>query len=106
MVLLFSLSNTYQGVSYEIDLKYGDGDISGGSSIFFRSKDERVGDGPLPSLSTNQNFLTHIQKILINKDKCLSVVDNRSLHSNELFIALIGSQALHDFHESSLIPQG
>ncbi len=58
-------------------------------------------DGPPLSKSTNQNFVGLLQNNN-NKEKCPSVVDNRSLHSNELFIAMIGSQALHDFHESSL----
>ena len=52
------------------------------------------------------NTLYFYYKIKIIKEKCPSVVDNRSLHSNELFIAMVGSQARHDFHESSLNPQG
>ena len=62
-------------------------------------------DGPLLSKSTNQNFVSLLQNNN-NKEKCPSVVDNRSLHSNELFIAMVGSQARHDFHESSLASQG
>ncbi len=62
-------------------------------------------DGPPLSKSTNQNFVALLQNNN-NKEKCPSVVDNRSLHSNELFIAMVGSQTRHDFHESSLNPQG
>jgi hypothetical protein len=54
---------SYQGLDYEIDLKYGDRDISGGSSVFSRSKDGRVGDGPLPSKSTNHSTLYKLSKI-------------------------------------------
>ena len=61
VVLLLSLTSSYQGVCFEDERQYGDGDISGGSSIFSRSKDERVGDGPLPSPSTNQPNLLIIQ---------------------------------------------
>ena len=56
VVLLLPLTFSYQGGCFEDKRKYGGGDISGGSSIFSRSKDERVGDGPLPSPSTNQYF--------------------------------------------------
>jgi len=56
VVLLIPLSDIYQGVSYEDVQKYGGRDASGGSSIFSRSKDERVGDGPLPSQSTNRKL--------------------------------------------------
>ena len=38
MVLLVSLLFTYQGRSYEDDLKYGDRDITPSSSVFLRSK--------------------------------------------------------------------
>ena len=38
MVLLVSLLFTYQGRSYEDDLKYGDRDITPSSSVFPRSK--------------------------------------------------------------------
>jgi len=38
----------------EVDLKYGDGDISEGSSVLRRSKGDVVGGEPLPSKSTNQ----------------------------------------------------
>jgi hypothetical protein len=57
VVLLLPLTRIYQGLSFEDKRKYGDGDISGGSLIFSRSKDERVGDGPLPSPSTNHYFV-------------------------------------------------
>jgi hypothetical protein len=57
VVLLLSLPFSYQGWGYEDERKYGGWDASRGSSIFFRSKDERVGDGPLPLLSTNHYFV-------------------------------------------------
>ena len=40
VVLLLPLLNIYQDVVYEDEQRYGDRDISGGSSIFARSKDE------------------------------------------------------------------
>jgi len=43
VVLLFSLTFVYQDISYEVDLKYGDRDISENSSVFPRSKDEGAG---------------------------------------------------------------
>lgn len=43
MVLLVPLSNIYQGVSYEDDLKYGDRDISESSLVSSRSKDDLAG---------------------------------------------------------------
>jgi len=39
-VLLLSLTPLYQECRYEDERRYGGGDISGGSSIFTRSKDE------------------------------------------------------------------
>ncbi len=62
-------------------------------------------DGPLLSQSTNQNFVALLQNNN-NKEKCPSVVNDRSFPSNEMFIAIIGSQARYDFHESSLTSQG
>jgi hypothetical protein len=63
---------SYQGLDYEIDLKYGDRDISGGSSVFSRSKDGRVGDGPLPSKSTNHYFDMFYQLKLIKEKVSVS----------------------------------
>jgi len=40
VVLLLSLTTLYQECRYEDERRYGGGDISGGSSIFTRSKDE------------------------------------------------------------------
>jgi len=40
---LFSLTLVYQGMSYEVGLKYGGRDISESSSVFPRSKDEEAG---------------------------------------------------------------
>ena len=57
VVLLSSLTSLYQVGCFEDKQKYGGWEVSGGSSIFSRSKDEWVGDGPLPSPSTNHNFV-------------------------------------------------
>jgi len=57
VVLLLPLTFPYQGTCFEDEQRYGGWEASGGSSIFSRSKDERVGDGPLPSTSTNQILL-------------------------------------------------
>jgi hypothetical protein len=38
VVLLVPLSDIYQGISYEVDLKYGDRDISESSLVSSRSK--------------------------------------------------------------------
>ncbi len=43
MVPLQSLSNIYQGVSYEEVQKYGGRDVSEGSLVFCRPKDGRAG---------------------------------------------------------------
>ena len=43
VVLLFSLTFVYQDISYEVDLKYGDRDISESSLVFSRSKDGGAG---------------------------------------------------------------
>jgi hypothetical protein len=43
VVLLFSLTLAYQGMSYEVYLKYGGRDISESSSVFPRSKDGEAG---------------------------------------------------------------
>jgi len=49
VVLLLSLTNIYQGVSFEVDLKYGNGDITESSLVFRRSKDGGAGHEPLLS---------------------------------------------------------
>jgi len=90
VVLLISLTLSYHGLSYEDERRYGGGDISGGSSIFACSKDGWVGDGPLPSLSTNHYFWIVYQKYKINKEKCPSVGRERWLLSRELFTASEG----------------
>ena len=54
MVLLFSLTFVYQDISYEVDLQRGGRDVSEGSLVSCRSKDDMAGDEPLPSKSTNQ----------------------------------------------------
>jgi hypothetical protein len=52
VVLLLPLITTYQGCNYEVDLKYGGWEVTEGSLVFFRSKDGKAGDEPLPSQST------------------------------------------------------
>ena len=59
MVLLQSLTYTYQGVSYEVDLKYGGRETSEGSLVSCRSKDDMACDEPLPSTSVNQTFIVN-----------------------------------------------
>ena len=49
VVLLSSLTNIYQGVSFEVDLKYGNGDITESSLVFRRPKDDEAGHEPLLS---------------------------------------------------------
>ena len=90
VVLLLSLIWTYQGSFLEGVQKYGNREISEGSLVSCCSKDDMAGDGPLPSISTNLYFWLLFKKIKINKEKCPSVVDDRSLHSYEKFIAVKG----------------
>ena len=52
VVLLLPLTLAYQGMCYEVDLKYGGRETSEGSLVSCRSKDDMAGDGPLPSSST------------------------------------------------------
>ena len=49
VVLLLSLTNVYQDVSYEVDLKYGNGDITESSLVSSRSKGDLAGREPLLS---------------------------------------------------------
>ena len=48
MVLLLSFPNSYQNYWNEVDLKYGNRDITLGSLVFCHSKDDEAYDGPLP----------------------------------------------------------
>jgi hypothetical protein len=41
-VLLFTLTLAYQGICYEVVLKYGDGDISESSLVFSFSKEKKA----------------------------------------------------------------
>ena len=54
---------------YEVDLKYGGREISEGSLVSSRSKDDLAGDEPLPSKSTNHNlgFPIDVQPLKINQ---------------------------------------
>ena len=77
MVLLLSLMFLYQEKYYEVDLRYGDRDITSGSLVSCCSKDNMAGDEPLPDqFGTNfVNFgLTNLKS---NKEKCSSVVLDR-----------------------------
>ena len=49
VVLLLSLICLYQEIHYEVDLKYGNGDITESSLVFRRSKDGEAGHEPLLS---------------------------------------------------------
>ena len=46
---------------YEVDLKYGDRDISESSLVFPRSKDEEAGGKPLLSQSATNNYLFELE---------------------------------------------
>jgi len=77
VVLLSSLISLYQEKCYEVNLKYGDRDITSGSLVSCRSKDDMSGDEPLPDqFGTNfVNFgLTNLKSY---KEKCSSVVLDR-----------------------------
>ena len=54
MVLLLTLKCLYQESFSEVDLQRGGRDVSEGSLVSYRSKDDTAGDEPLPSKSTNQ----------------------------------------------------
>lgn len=90
MVLLSSLSSIYQGARYEVDSHYGGRETSEGSLVSCRSKDGMAGDEPLPSISANQLCYLRFNKLIKYKEKCSSVVDDRSLHSYEMFVAMKG----------------
>ena len=57
VVPLLTLINSYQGVSLEVILKYGNGDISESSWVFRCPKDNEARDGPLLSKSTTQKLM-------------------------------------------------
>ena len=54
VVLLLTLIRPYQGFDLEVVLKYGNGDISGGSLVFCCPKDSKAISRPLLSQSTTQ----------------------------------------------------
>jgi len=89
---------------YEDDSKYGNRDIASGSLVFSDSKGERASGRPLPESIYKPQQLFFIQKIII-KQKCLPVIDERCLHSNELFVATIPPQVVCDSNEKLLTPQ-
>ena len=55
VVLLLSLICLYQEIHYEVDLKYGNGDITESSLVFRRSKDGEAGHEPLLSTFGTKN---------------------------------------------------
>ena len=81
----------YQEFSSEVDLKYGGRETSRCCSVSSRSKDGMAGltDHNIYK-STNLKLLTVIQKIKINKEKCLSRFNGSCPHSYELFVATKG----------------
>ena len=69
VVLLLSLSNIYQGVSYEEVQKYGSRETSEGSLVSRCSKDNVSYGGPLPSRSTTNIFAFLSMQVLKDKGK-------------------------------------
>jgi hypothetical protein len=63
-------------------------------------------DRPLPELIYKPKLLMAIQKIKNHKHKCLSVVNERCLHSIGSSNATIPPQAVCDSFEKLLNPQG
>ena len=57
VVLLLSLIFLYQEIYYEVNLKYGNGDITESSLVFRRSKDGEAGHEPLLSKIRNRKLL-------------------------------------------------
>ena len=56
VVLLFPLQVTYQGCLSEVDLKYGNRDITSGSLVFRCSKGNEASGGPLPEFIYTPNL--------------------------------------------------
>jgi hypothetical protein len=99
---------TYQGCYPEEVLKYGDRDISESSWVSSCSKGD-LAQGRTTTFihPPTENFaFWRYANTNKTKEKCSSVVGERWLHSNEMFIAVVGSQDPHDSCERSLIPQG
>ena len=69
VVLLLSLSNIYQGVSYEEVQKYGSRETSEGSLVSRCPKDNVSYGGPLPSRSTTNIFAFLSMQVLKDKGK-------------------------------------
>jgi hypothetical protein len=76
-----------------------------GSLVFSRSKDGGAGDRPLPEHSTNQNLFAYMdcKIIIINKHKCLSVVTERCILSNEQFVAVNARKVVTIFTSSKRV---
>jgi len=99
------LTNYVPTYLYEDDSKYGNRDIASGSLVFSDSKGERASGRPLPESNLQPQKLYFMSKIII-KQKCLPVIDERCLHSNELFVATIPPQVVCDSNGKLLDPQG
>jgi len=56
VVLLSSLSYPHQGKGTEVDLKYGNRDITSGSLVFRSSKGYEASGGPLPEFIYTPNL--------------------------------------------------
>jgi len=96
VVLLLPLYVTYQGYISEVDLKYGDRDITSGSLVFRCSKDNEASGEPLPEhiYTPKLKFTMFNVKIKNNKykRKCSPVTDERCVLSNGMSIATCNSQ--------------
>jgi len=90
MVLLQSLIWIYQGSYLEGVQKCGGRDVSEGSLVFRRSKDDGAGDEPLPSKSVTNFVNFGLTNLKSYKEKCSSVIRDRWLHSREGFSATKG----------------
>jgi hypothetical protein len=91
VVLLLSLLGIYQDSLFEVDLTYGDGDISRSSLVFCCSKDNGAYGGPLLLSSTTHKLMIYMVNVKVisekNKHKCPSGFDESRLHSHGLSMA-------------------
>jgi hypothetical protein len=105
VVLLLSLPTSHQRVGSEVDLKYGDRDITSSSIVFCCSKDNGANGKPLPESIYKPKLICYQCKLKTKEQKCLPVSDERCVHSRELFPATIPPQEVCDSTERFLIPQ-
>jgi hypothetical protein len=88
VVLTLSLTELYQGFSFEVILRYGNGDISRSSLVFCCSKDDEADRRTTTSINPrHKNFSVNEVTFINLKQKCPSGNSERWLHSNEPFIA-------------------